>query len=638
MKKISILAMAALFLAACNQDGQTIIEDEGGNALLFDATTNVPTTRATYGAINTNALMASADGFGVFAFHNRTTGNVSAPVAGTAANFMFNQQVRYTGSWTYSPLKYWPNETGTKAKSEDEESLSFLAYAPYTSANEASNNNTGNKGGIVGISPNTTDFDKIAIDYEVAQDPQKQVDLLWGVGDGTQYKDVEDNPIILTAGKPLVGLSKPNTSYKVPFLFKHALSKLNLNIDAIVDALNSKTNPVANGTKIFVRQVTLTGNIATKGRLMLKNTVENKPEWTAIEGTALAAAPLVLNDGREEDKEATTAKDDEEFACLNPMIIQKGNAFGTSEVGVTNATVSLLKPAEDGTASLMVIPVEAATTNDMEVKIVYDVLTQDNNLGVNLVDGSTQYGSTVTNVITKTITGLKLEAGKEYTINMHLGMTSVKFDATVSEWGSGATKQVGLPENQQVYWTIAGDPTEYETDPTIVIPTIFYVKDAQSWRTAIEDGTLAAYYDTWPNEAKADENDPTEANGGFVYVDNNGTGNKHTWHAEVIGNKDGADHDLPWIVLKVPAGCVGKMIMTYEGTDYTPFGDEWTFSKGFGLCAVSDHAFAHLSPFTNYDDYKDHGAELTGTNFDPTKLTVRLERTNVTSHTKEIQN
>lgn len=636
MKKISILAMAALFLAACNTtDEQSLVEEQSSSALLFDAATNVPTTRATYGAINTNALMASADGFGVFAFHKRDEGSVSAPVAGTAANFMFNQQVRYTGSWTYSPLKYWPNETGTKAKSEDEETLSFLAYAPYTSANEASNNNTGNKGGIVGISPNTTDFDKIAIDYEVAQDPQKQVDLLWGVGDGTQYKDVEDNPIILTAGKPLVGLSKPNTSYKVPFLFKHALSKLNLNIDAIVDALNSKTNPVANGTKIFVRQVTLTGNIATKGRLMLKNTVENEPEWTAIEGTALAAAPLVLNDGREEDKEATTAKDDEKFACLNPMIIQKGNAFGTSEVGVTNATVSLLKPAEDGTASLMVIPVDDDDIEDMEVKIVYDVLTQDNNLGVNLVDGSTQYGSTVTNVITKTITGLKLEAGKEYTINMHLGMTSVKFDATVSEWGSGATKQVGLPENQQVYWTIGNDPTEYETDPKIVIPTIFYVKDAQSWKTAILDGTLAAYYDTYPTEAVAADDDPTIAAGGFVYVDNDGTGNKHTWHAEVLANKPDNSHNLPWIVVKVPAGCVGKMIMTYNGTDYTPWGDEWTFSKGFGVCVVSE--FADLSPFTNYDDYV-YGAELTGTTFDPTKLTVRLERTNVTSHTKVIQN
>ena len=172
MKKISILAMAALFLAACNQDGQTIIEDEGGNALLFNATTNVTTTRATYGAINTNALMASADGFGVFAYHNGQTKSPAVETEAKAANFMFNQQVRYTGSWTYSPVKYWPNETGTNAESTDKESLSFLAYAPWISANDAANNKTAKSGGIVGITENTKAFDEIAIDYQVAQDPQ----------------------------------------------------------------------------------------------------------------------------------------------------------------------------------------------------------------------------------------------------------------------------------------------------------------------------------------------------------------------------------------------------------------------------------------------------------------------------------
>ena len=456
MKKISILAMAALFLAACNQDGQTIIEDEGGNALLFNATTNVTTTRATYGAINTNALMASADGFGVFAFHN--TANSSS--ASAPANFMFNQQVHYTGSWTYSPLKYWPNETGTNAKSTDTESLSFLAYAPWISVEEAKNNKTaGNVGGIIGICTNPSEanemiFDNIAIDYEVAQDPQKQVDLLWGVGDGSQYTDVEGNPKELKDGEPLYELYKPSISYKVPFLFKHALSKLNLYIDAYVDAVNSNTNPVANGTKIFVRKVTLKGNLATKGTLMLKNSEAKKPEWKAIGGGNLTAPTdgLVLNDGRKDAKEASTADATETFACLNKMIIQKKDAFGTSEVGVTNATVSLLKPAEDGTASLMVIPVPVADPNNstLEVTIEYDVLTEDANLSVGLDDGSDQKGSAVTNIITKTIAGFTFEAGKEYTINMHLGMTSVKFDATVQEWGYGAAEAIGLPENSSI--------------------------------------------------------------------------------------------------------------------------------------------------------------------------------------------
>ena len=501
MKKISILAMAALFLAACNTtDEQSLVEEQSSSPLLFDATTNVPTTRATYGAINTNALMASADGFGVFAYHNGETASPAVETEAKAANFMFNQQVRYTGSWTYSPVKYWPNETGANAESTDKESLSFLAYAPYISANEAGNNKTGKHGGIVGITENTTAFDKIAIDYQVAQNPQKQVDLLWGVGDGTTYDDVEDNTHTLTDGLPLYNLVKPSTSYKVPFLFKHALSKLNLNIDAIVDAVNSNTNPVANGTKIFVRQVTFDGNLATEGTLLLKNTEANEPLWKAIGGTdALTAAPLVLNDGRKKDLEADKdngADPEEKFACLNPMIIQKGKAFGAdaTEVGVTNATVSLLTPAEDGTASLMVIPVKVdpTATSTMKVTIVYDVLTFDENLGVDLKDGSTQKGSTVTNVITKTIDNFTFEAGKEYTINMHLGMNSVKIAATVSDWEGTTTNPIDLPSN---------DVTSNATEFDLPLSKISVVNSADSYDAAWNNG-LQAYY------AKLDADNP----------------------------------------------------------------------------------------------------------------------------------
>lgn len=625
MKKISILAMAALFLAACNQDGQTIIEDEGGNALLFNASTNVTTTRATYGAINTNALMASADGFGVFAYHNGETASPAVETESKAANFMFNQQVRYTGSWTYSPVKYWPNETGTNAESTDAESLSFLAYAPWISANDAANNKTAKSGGIVGITENTTAFDKIAIDYQVAQDPQKQVDLLWGVGDGTEYSDVEGNTNTLTDGLPLYNLFKPSTSYKVPFLFKHALSKLNLNIDAYVDAVNSNTNPVANGTKIFVRQVTFDGNLATEGTLLLKNTEAGEPLWKAIGGTdALAAAPLVLNDGREKDKEATTEKADETFACLNPMIIQKGKAFGAdaTEVGVTNATVSLLTPAEDGTASLMVIPVKVAdpaATSTMKVTIVYDVLTFDENLGVDLKDDSQQKGSTVTNVITKTIDGFAFEAGKEYTINMHLGMNSVKFDASVKEWESTTATPIDLPSN---------DVASNSTTPTETTPNTWYVTDRASWLQAIAAGPLAAYYDNNPGEAVAQTGDPDLSSASTYYEDQNGV--KHTWYAEVKAPKNGHDNDLPWIIVELPENFVGTIVFKYEGddTEYTPWGTDKTFSNIYGLCAVSDNAFAGFTPFSNYTeylaDYENGNVTLSGTDFDWSKLQVKL--------------
>lgn len=623
MKKISILAMAALFLAACNQDGQTIVEDEGGNALLFNATTNVPTTRATYGAINTNALMASGDGFGVFAYHNGQTKSPAVETEEKAANFMFNQQVHYTGSWIYSPLKYWPNETGANAESVDKESLSFLAYAPHISATAASSNKD-NEGGIVGISTNDTPFDNIAIDYQVAQNPQKQVDLLWGVGNGSSYDDVEGASIALEDGMPLYNLTKPKISYKVPFLFKHALSKLNLTIDAIVDAVDGNTNPVANNTKIFVRKVTLKGNLATEGKLMLKNTEANKPEWKAIGGGDLAAPAdgLVLNDGRKQDKEATT-EDSETFACLNSMIIQNDVAFGgdnNNQVGVTNATVSLLKPAEDGTASLMVIPVpvDDPTTSKMEVTIEYDVLTFDENLGVELKDASGQKGSTVTNIITKTIDGFAFDAGKEYTINMHLGMNSVKFDAKVSDWVDNGANPVDLPTND-----VASNATDFE----LSLSKISVINDEASYNAAWNNG-LSTHY------AWLDANYPHPIPDGANYNDlttewDNNDSRHHSWasYVKLCEERDITGQGVGFKAARILFNL--EMTPALNGTITAYYNEVEVFSLSRNYTTSPSYPFllADITEFVDPTDPDEAGVNNFGLGtFDKSKLRVVIHR------------
>jgi hypothetical protein len=45
---------------------------------------------------------------------------------------------------------------------------------------------------------------------------------------------------------------------------------------------------------------------------------------------------------------------------------------------------------------------------------------------------------------------MKLESGKQYTINLYLGMKSVTFDATVSPWVELTSEEAGsgeLPKN-----------------------------------------------------------------------------------------------------------------------------------------------------------------------------------------------
>ena len=54
-------------------------------------------------------------------------------------------------------------------------------------------------------------------------------------------------------------------------------------------------------------------------------------------------------------------------------------------------------------------------------------------------------------MITKAIqigtSDVSLEAGKKYTIAMHIGLTSVKFDASVTTWTAGSDANVDLPQN-----------------------------------------------------------------------------------------------------------------------------------------------------------------------------------------------
>ena len=90
--------------------------------------------------------------------------------------------------------------------------------------------------------------------------------------------------------------------------------------------------------------------------------------------------------------------------------------------------------------AFMIIPSSAA---DKSLKVTIDYY-------VNTTDASLSKGySRVENKITKTITGFAPEAGKNYTLLLSLGMTSVKVSATVSDWTTedGSSTQVDLPIN-----------------------------------------------------------------------------------------------------------------------------------------------------------------------------------------------
>lgn len=81
---------------------------------------------------------------------------------------------------------------------------------------------------------------------------------------------------------------------------------------------------------------------------------------------------------------------------------------------------------------------------EFTISVEYLVRTYDENLPVEAVGGATC--SKVTQTITNNVT-MNLASHKNYTLVLHLGLTSVKFSADVSGWQDDATEQVWLPSN-----------------------------------------------------------------------------------------------------------------------------------------------------------------------------------------------
>lgn len=432
LKSVLGLAMASMMLTACSNADEaptkSIAPSTGDTAINFGAYMNRSTTRGGATGELTNAAALQAAGFGVLAYY--TDNKPYAPDA--LPNFMYNQQVEYNSGWTYSPLKYWPNEYGADAASTGVDMLSFFAYAPYTPVNlvsgmvEAPNDQTG----IIALTRATENGDP-KVRYVASLDPATKVDLCWA------------NPI----------MNKIKTEYAadapVVFDFHHALASINVTIDASDDGAALDAN-----TRIYVRSVTFEG-FALKGDLDLNAPVPAlanpaKPLWyEPYINSSLIGEAVTIFDGRRDGREGVADMPNEKPVGFNPAIIQSGAyttpAFGAPTAGVTNTPVNLFVGALAD--DIYVIP----TDMPLRVTIAYDVETYDENLLSGFLSDGIAHGSTIENVITKTVTlggnDLTLEAGKKYTIGLHLGMRSVKADATIAAWVTEATPgEANLPQ------------------------------------------------------------------------------------------------------------------------------------------------------------------------------------------------
>lgn len=175
-------------LSGCQEEDDTPDIPQGTIPVGFSG--DVPETRAAaeYGSA------ADLTAIGVFAYF--TNGAFSQ--GSSTPNLMYNQKVeRQTdgGSWTYSPVKYWPDNTTDK--------ISFFAYAPYVDDAASGGSNPAFKG--------MTETGFPTLSYTVPSAEDSQVDLLAAVPLMNQGYD-DDN------------------SGTVKFLLKHALTKVEVYI------------------------------------------------------------------------------------------------------------------------------------------------------------------------------------------------------------------------------------------------------------------------------------------------------------------------------------------------------------------------------------------------------------------------
>lgn len=112
IKHLWPIGMSLLLATGCTTDGEEGAESPSV-PLVFSTSVDAQTRG---GALTTDNLSSA----GVFAYF--TNGAFDASTA--QPNFMYNQKLEKSGgAWTYSPLKYWPNNENDR--------ITFVAYAPY---------------------------------------------------------------------------------------------------------------------------------------------------------------------------------------------------------------------------------------------------------------------------------------------------------------------------------------------------------------------------------------------------------------------------------------------------------------------------------------------------------------------------
>lgn len=368
-----IMAMAALAMAGCSQNEITEQNPDANPAIGF----NVYTGTQTRGAEATTPTLQN-DGFGILAY---ATGATAWAGSTETPNFMYNQEVTHSGSWSYTPVKYWPKNTTDK--------ITFFGYAPYESAPDA-----GTDKGIV-LSGNT-DQSNPTITFTV--------------------KDAASDMIDLVTDESKKDQTSATASGTVAFNFKHILSRVKL-VAKMNSALVTDYNIVIKSAKILGS----TNHPATKFYKTAKYTTDlsagTAGTWATGTATFTSDYDLagVLNTG------AVTIKD---YSVTNGIKISSSDA--------TN-DIPLFKTDN----YLFLIPVTSLGAEDIKLTIEYDIVSTDAG------DSSKTVVSHETATVKFPAGTLVKGTAYKYTFNISMNEIVVTGEVDSNGWGNDTDGSLG---------------------------------------------------------------------------------------------------------------------------------------------------------------------------------------------------
>ena len=215
---------------------------------------------------------------------------------------------------------------------------------------------------------------------------------------------------------------KQNVNDNVCFNFQHIMSRVAFSVEAMVDKVNTDNNGdlenddtqdenIDSGTEIVVTEVKLSGNLVTSGSVTWKKT-NDVWESSQTDDNAVAKTHTLVESNFIGSEMSTNGN-------------VKGQKVTKDEVALSNAN-----------SYLMLVP----QTVNVTIEVKYSVITTD----TALAEGYSKVNNT-----TSTTFNMTFNKGQAYNFCLHIGMSSVKLSATVTEWSTNQDVVVNVPINEK---------------------------------------------------------------------------------------------------------------------------------------------------------------------------------------------